>query len=63
MMFVVNALGRSQKKGRTQSHRPLKHFSVFSLKDTETETQNLGKDIPGFAIAEILQLCQLILSF
>lgn len=53
MTFIVNVLERSKKKGRTGGHSPLYHFRVFSLKSIETETQNLGKDIPGFAIVEI----------
>lgn len=32
---------------------PLQHFSAFPLKDIETETQNLGKNIPELVVLEI----------
>jgi len=52
MKVMVNVLERSQK-GRTWGPSPRQHFNDFPLKDIETEKQNLGTNIPGFAIIEI----------
>lgn len=44
----------SREARRSPKHGvPLQHFNAFPLKDIETKTQNLGKNILEFAVLEI----------